>query len=302
MNIRMWMPHIIFVSVLAILFGFLWFVRYKRRGRRTPLTRQLLRMPGETLKRSIDDLSDDLDSYLFAAMIMPIMIYAIYLTMPQSGKSPIIIVLVCVLVLVVESFYIFKMSKILKERNARRLGLDCELAVGQELNQLMLQGCRVYHDFPAEKFNIDHVVVSQKGVFAIETKGRAKPDKKMGTAEATVIFDGDALQFPNGNDRSYINQTKRQAAWLTKWLSSATGEPVPVQPILVLPGWYIERKKPTEIIVFNGKNPDLLLKWCRDDKLSEAAVKRIAHQIEQRCRDVEPSAYKKEAKTEKAKP
>ena len=35
-------------------------------------------------------------------------------------------------------------------RNAYRLGLDAELAVGRELNQLMLDGFHVSHDFPLE--------------------------------------------------------------------------------------------------------------------------------------------------------
>jgi len=34
----------------------------------------------------------------------------------------------------------------------------------------MLDGYHVYHDFPAERFNIDHVVVGPAGAFAIETK------------------------------------------------------------------------------------------------------------------------------------
>ena len=58
MNILMWSPHIVFISTVTIVIGVLWFLRFTRRGRRTPLTRQLLRMPGETLRRNIDDLND----------------------------------------------------------------------------------------------------------------------------------------------------------------------------------------------------------------------------------------------------
>ncbi len=55
------------------------------------------------------------------------------------------------------------------------LGPDCEMAVGQELNNPMCAGYRVYNDVPAEGLNIDHVVVGRNGVFAVETKGRSKP-------------------------------------------------------------------------------------------------------------------------------
>ncbi|MBU1055794.1 MAG: NERD domain-containing protein [Proteobacteria bacterium] len=36
-------------------------------------------------------------------------------------------------------------------------------------------GYKVYHDFPAEKFNIDHIIIGPAGVYAVETKARQKP-------------------------------------------------------------------------------------------------------------------------------
>jgi hypothetical protein len=154
----------------------------------------------------------------------------------------------------------------------------------------------VYHDFPADKFNIDHVVVSPKGVFAVETKGRSKQDKKRGSGEATVVYDDQVLRFPGWIEKEPLDQSKRQAVWLSQWLSSAVGEQIAVKPVLALPGWFIERKKPSpDLILFNGKNPDLLLKWVTSTStpLSAELMQRVVHQLEQRCRDVEPSAYRK---------
>jgi hypothetical protein len=70
-----------------------------------------------------------------------------------------------------------KMVIISKRAMSYRLGLDAELAAGQELDQLMRHGAFVFHDYPAEKFNIDHVVICESGVFAVETKARMKPDR-----------------------------------------------------------------------------------------------------------------------------
>lgn len=73
---------------------------------------------------------------------------------------------------------VYCLTNLLKHLNLRRsyqLGYEGEIAVGQELNQLMLDGYRVYHDFPGDKFNIDHIVVGPPGVFAVETKARSKP-------------------------------------------------------------------------------------------------------------------------------
>lgn len=187
-----------------------------------------------------------------------------------------------------------RLGKFLKQRQKEYLGLDCERSVGQELNQLMLHGYRVYHDFLADAFNIDHIVIGENGVFAVETKGRAKKETGNGREEAKVVFEGDRLQFPSWTETEPIDQAKRQASWLSKWLTSAVGEPVQVIPALALAGWFIERKQKS-LIIFNGKNPSsLFLKIQPETHLPPDMVQRISHQIEQRCRDVKPFAYKKE--------
>ena len=40
--------------------------------------------------------------------------------------------------------------------------VDAEVAIGQELDQLMRDGAAVFHDMPAERFNIDHVVIARE--------------------------------------------------------------------------------------------------------------------------------------------
>ena len=58
----------------------------------------------------------------------------------------------------------------MNERKSYALGLDGELATAEELNQLMLDGCRVFHDVPIRYGNVDHVVVHRSGVYAVNTK------------------------------------------------------------------------------------------------------------------------------------
>jgi hypothetical protein len=286
-------PDAIILGAFIALFFLLYGYRLSRKGRRSPLTRHLLRSPGESLRVQIEEVSEKIYYYLMLYFFFPLIMYSVYLTQKYiGGMRDTSIIVNCTISLIVIFLCFIKLWKLLKERANLRLGLDCELAVGQELNNLMLEGYRVYHDFPAEKFNIDHVVVGPKGVFAIETKGRAKPDKKGGPEEAKVSYDGQILRFPGWTESEPIEQAKRQAAWFSKWLSSAVGESIAVQPALVLPGWFVVREKPADLLIFNGKNPEYLLKYS-NISLSETLIKRIVHQLEQKCRDIEPIAYSK---------
>ncbi len=271
-----------------------------KKGRRSPLTGNLLRGPGETLRRQIEENLDKVSDHLFRLLLVAVPAYALlFLFVYIGGNRVEYWQLVLVLLMYFgTSFWATRrlyLSMIIS-RNLY-LGLDAELAVGQELNQLMLQGCRVFHDFPAEEFNIDHVVVGLGGVFAVETKGRAKPNKGRGNVDAKVFYDGEALKFPDWYENKPLSQAKRQAAWLSKWLSSAVGEKVKVMPVLALPGWFVERTKTGDVIVINGKSPSILAKpFPGQRSFDEKLIQQISHQLEQRCRDVEPVGYKKDKK------
>jgi hypothetical protein len=272
------------------------FKRHKR-GRRSPLTGNLLRGAGETLRAEIEKLSEKIDEYiykLFTLFVPPLALLMVFYYLGDNKLQIWQILLAVAFYVLLTWWATRRLYLLLKQRSNLYLGLDAELAVGQELNHLMLQGCRVFHDFPAENFNIDHVVVGPGGVIAVETKGRAKPDKGRGSVDATVIYDGQILRFPDWHEKEPLEQAKRQADWLLKWLSSAVGEPVQVRPALALPGWFIERTKQGNVIVFNGKSPHFLAKLQNPTgTLAPQMIQRIAHQLEERCRDVEPVAYRK---------
>jgi hypothetical protein len=79
---------------------------------------------------------------------------------------------------------------------------------------------------------------------------------------------------------------------LSDWLTSAVGEKVAESPVLTLPGWYIVRKKWSDVFLLNGKEYEVLTKQKTGATLSDTMIKRISHQLDQRCRDVEPKAYR----------
>jgi hypothetical protein len=188
------------------------------------------------------------------------------------------------------AYTLLRMIRFIGERRKLRLGYDAELAVGQELTRLMGQGYGVYHDLRGEAFNIDHVVVGEKGLFAVETKGRSNPTSGNGRADATVEYNGKVLYFPHGKDLATVEQAERQAKWLSKWMSSAVGEPVLARAVVALPGWYVKRTSADGIPVVNPKQFASLFQHIQPRPISAETVRRILHQLEQRCRDVEPAS------------
>ena len=95
------------------------------------------------------------------------------------------------------------------------------------------------------------------------------------------------FSFPSYTGSEFLDQAERQAKWLQGWLIKAVGDPVTVKPIVLLPGWYVERKKPDGVPALNPKMVRQFLAQ-KQNIISQSLRTRIVHQLDQKCRDIEP--------------
>jgi hypothetical protein len=291
-QLSIFFPIIAFLFPLLVVLGLLYLYRWYRgrKGFRSPLTRQLLRPPGQSLRLRIEEISNTLNETLFVVALVPSLISGVILSRGFVSGNVIEtfwIVLGAAIWVCFTAYYVRKIFKLLSERRDLRLGLDGELATAEELNQLMRYGYYVFHDFPADHFNIDHVVIGPAGVFAVETKARSKGIMK-GKQDAMVIFENSRLKFSNHQESESIQQAKGQSKWLAEFLRKSVGKPVVVKPILVLPGWLVERReKDASIMVINPKEAVQYI-TLNSKMLDEQTVQQIKYQVEQRCRTIEP--------------
>lgn len=297
----------------GLVFGLLFWQRWqrKRRGERPPQTEKLLRLPGHSLSlRLIEADEKEVNAVTQAMLAGGSLSLLLSLAVPllwndsirhwmatnggwsawfQPKVLPSTLGLLLFVVgdlcwLIYELGSWWKWSK--TGRNLR-LGYRGEHAVGEALATLLAGGYRVFHDFPEKTLgNIDHVVVGPGGVFAIETKTRSRRTAPPGVADHIVRYDGKVLRFPWGEDGGAVPQAERNARWLAGFLTQATGMPVEVSAVLVVPGWYVESTGNYPVKAMNAKYLAKALA-SQPPRLPPDAIQRIAHQVEQRCRDVE---------------
>jgi hypothetical protein len=285
---------IIIGSTLGIA-GIIYLFRFfkKRKKLRSSLTQNLLRSPGQSLLYKLDAINADLTAHLSSALVAPLAIYALHISISYFGGARESDLRIGITACAALGFFVFSTSKaikLLRDRRALRLGYEGKLLVGQELEQLRHDGFYVYHDFRADTFNIDHIVVGAKGVFAVETKTRSKSMAKNRVEDATVEYDGRMLYYPKGDDFKTIEQAESQATWLSNWLGKAIGEPLAVRAIVALPGWFIKRTSSEGIPVANPKQFASLFEHIHPQSLSDPIITRITHQLDQACRDMEPDS------------
>lgn len=147
-------------------------------------------------------------------------------------------VMTLILVLPIIGLATFKLYQLRQRLLRLRMASDGEKVVGQFLEELRSRGHRVFHDVVGDGFNVDHVVISDRGIFTIETKTYRKP----ATGKPEIRFDGQTILL-NGHptQADIIGQVRAQAAWSRRVLQESTGKDYPVKPVVLFPGWFIQQ-------------------------------------------------------------
>jgi hypothetical protein len=236
-------------------------------------------------------LDDDITLCVTLLVAMPLLVFAIHVSLSHYGHAAESLSRAIGTFLVGLGFVASLMLSLWRRLDLRRrsvTGLDGELATAEELNRLMLEGYRIFHDLPFPYGNIDHVVIGPPGVFAIDTKVRGKPLAGSDRALAVVDYGRQILTFPDSEFPLPVAQLNAETRWLSEELTNAVGFHVAAAALLALPGWFVEsRGNPASITVINPRNPQGLFR-CRPVMLSADQIQRIAHQVERLCANVQP--------------
>jgi hypothetical protein len=284
------------VAYILVYFGVvggIWIWRVKRRTERTPVVEKLLRSAGESQRRKLFAFDDLLLLHLTGTALIPLllMVIGLWIISGISGAFQTVGLIVLLCLLAAALYFAARwLIKILDQRYDFRIGYFGEREVGEAVDALRFKGFQIFHNVPATEahpiFHIDHVVVGSTGVFAIQTKARTRGEPRPGFPEHKIIFDGQKLVYPWGDDFQGLELARDRALWLESWLAQILGRQVPVQPLLVFPGWWVEEHAINTVRVLNPKQIGAIVNR-NTPMLTEEQVDQITRQLEARCRDVD---------------
>lgn len=255
----------------------------KKQEKRSPIKQKSLRYAGQSLDERIDVLLNEnaLPYFIAAALIITMAAsewWRFYQDSPPSPK------MMTVFALCVVAYCSYKVRKVLREVKSLRLGLDGEKEVAETLDELRESGCKILHDITGENFNLDHVIISTKGIYVVETKTYSKPAKR----EAHIEYDGKKITIPGSrhNSDAPIIQALAASKWLRELLQKMTGKQFSVYPVVVFPGWFIsqtQEARKAKVWVLNPKALVTILNR-QQDSIVQTDVSLIHYHIAQYVR------------------
>jgi hypothetical protein len=129
-----------------------------------------------------------------------------------------------------------------KEKRAIR-GAQAEEKIGAILEELG-ESYLVLHDVRSQYGNIDHIVISQHGIYLIETKAHG----------GRITITGDQLLLnAHAPENNFISQTLSNTYWLREQISRTTNTEAWITPILVFTNAYVETGTIKGIKIVNKK-------------------------------------------------
>lgn len=232
-------------AALALAFALSFKGWHKRQRRQSPLRgKKLGHLPGQQLLERIDHHDTGI---MGAVMIMYFALPIMFMlwagkeldwTRLRWGFEEIILLAGGISVF---AYGLYDYIRHYRARQDAQDGLTAERVTGMQLNRLSSRGCLVMHDLPADGFNIDHVVIAPRAVYAVEAKSFRKPRNFTKGDYYRVAYDGQMLKFPDFGDKEALAQAARQAKWLKRLLRESLSWDVEVIPALALPGWHIDQ-------------------------------------------------------------
>jgi hypothetical protein len=219
----------------------------KDKEKQSPIAHQVMpRRAGDSLQNHIEETKDGaLDFFVLAAFGLALALTEWLGFLTNLPRKPWIITSIALILVCYAGYRYYKFKR---QVVPYKLGRDGEMWVGHLLEGLRSKGWVPVHDVPCEhngsKFNIDHILVGPKGVFAVETKtwSKNKHGKNIiGYKNGWLTCSGSPKDFGE------IKQALASAKFTEQILKQRTGRSYSVSPILTFPCWQVDKEATARI-------------------------------------------------------
>jgi hypothetical protein len=245
----------------------------------SPIKDEPLRVPGQSLQKKIDELVWEKAFFWIIISLVSMAVAGMewFRWLFRLPPAPVPTSLIALLVVAISAWRIIRLLPAVRNMVMGRSG---ERHVGELLEELRAKGYRVFHDLVEGDYNIDHVAVGPTGLYAFETKTRSKPTH----GHARVVFDGQSVTVDGQTpDRDPVEQARAAATRLAQIVAKSTGKTLPVRPVVLYPGWWVNAPSGVDVWVLN---PKMLFSYLKHEKtvLPEEDVSLVAYHLERHIR------------------
>jgi Nuclease-related domain len=155
---------------------------------------------------------------------------------------------------------------------------DANVAIGHQLQQLSAGGTRVFHDVATSAGVVDHVIIGQKGLYAVNVVALRCAKRSHARLRENHI------EFANGKPDLPIVDLAAKTTRLQKEFRQLLGHKVRLRSVIAVPGWEIGEQTNEQHLLVNERTIAMLSGWNDNtDYLMNEDVDLLQKELASRC-------------------
>ena len=242
----------------------------------------IMQEAAQRFRDELDRLSRAQAIYLSAALVFLVLFVAAYILRARdlfAGYPSWQLWLQIAFLILAAGFAAWRLGcTIVAYRNVKFVR-DANVAVGHQLQQISTGANRVFHDVVTTAGVVDHVLVGQTGIYAVNVV--AQRSGKNGNA----ILDGPTLSFSNNDTTTPVVDITASTARLEKEICQLLGHKIRVRSVIAVPGWAIGEQASERHLLVNERTIAMLRGWKdQSDYLMNEDVDLLQKELTARCR------------------
>ena len=235
----------------------------------------------QRFRDELDRLSCSQSTYLSGVLVFVMLFIAAYVLQAKHlfvGYPSWQLYLQLGFLFLVSGYAAFCLGKIVRARYQLQFLRDANVAIGHQLQQMSVQGTRVFHDVGTSAGIVDHVIIGQHGVYAVNVVARRSGKR----AHARVR--DNAIEYSNTTANHSIIDIAAKTSRLQKEFRQLLGHKVRVRSVIAVPGWDIGEQSTDDYLLVNEKTIAMLSGWKDNtDHIMNEDVDILQQELMSRC-------------------
>lgn len=242
----------------------------------------IMREAAQRFRDELEAISRKQSTYL-GACVMFVFIFAVAHTFEAhqlfEGYPAGQLYLLLATLFVAAGFALYRLACTIREWREVRFLRDANIAVGHSLQRIANGYGRVFHDVPTSAGVVDHVIVGQSGVCAVNVVAHRA------LRRGTVLLSGNELRFQPGGHTIPIADNAARTTKLEQEFRDLLKNAVRVRSVIAVPGWDAESQSNESHLVVNEQTLPMLRGWRNEaDFLMDEDVVALQQHLTKACK------------------
>jgi hypothetical protein len=269
-------------TILFLLIAKSWSAFSRTVGSTPSFADSIMHEAAQRFRDELERISSSQAIYLSGTLVFVVLFGAAYLLQAQNlfaGYPSWQLWLQFAFLVIAALFAGWRLARTVLAYREVRFVRDANVAVGHQLQQISTGANRVFHDVKTSAGIVDHVLVGQTGVYAINVVARR------GNKKGTAGLKNNHLLFSNGVDRVPMVDITSSTLRLEKEIARLLGHKVRVRSVIAVPGWNIGEQTSDQHLLVNERTIPMLRGWRdQSDYLMNEDVDALQKELTARCR------------------